>query len=529
MKDTVFYSGGKPFFTIGAQAHNSSGYSLQELENVWKACKLMDVNTVAIAVAWERFEEVEGSYDTELVKSIIRKARVEKLKLTFLWFGAWKNGHMKYVPNWVKRDHKRFARVLTHDGYEIPNLSPFCEETLECDTRAFCKLMETIKEEDEGIGTVLAVQIQNELGIVGRTDRDYGEKANALYEADVPQEVVDKLVSGSDRERCVRDWKECGAATKGNWRTLFGRRGDELLQAYGMARYVDHMAAAGKAIYHRPMYTNVWLDLQGGYEIPGTDYPSGEAVIRNLAFWRWFAPNLDMISPDIYTPNNVVYSAVMNAYDREDNPLYIPETGTEMPFALGCYRAIAEHGLTGIHFFGAESVLDENGGLRESARPMHENFRVLNAVWPLLTKYRGTGKIHAVIQEEFMTEQKLFLNGWQLRVTFDKYPRGDHYLHTSEHMTTRGRGLIIQTGENEFYICGSAYAVGFRTNPPLTVWKAPQQDYQAEHFMDYLKVEEGYFDDDCNWHVTRIRNGDSTDFEVFVYPDAVVRVVLEGV
>ena len=98
MKDTVFYANGKPFFTIGAQAHNSSGYSMEELEKVWNACRLMEVNTAAIAVAWERFETVEGEYDTELVKNIIRKAREEGLKLIFLWFGTWKNGHMKYVP-----------------------------------------------------------------------------------------------------------------------------------------------------------------------------------------------------------------------------------------------------------------------------------------------------------------------------------------------------------------------------------------------------------------------------------------------
>ena len=47
--------------------------------------------------------------------------------------------------------------------------------------------------------------------------------------------------------------------------------------------------------------------------------------------------------------------------------------------------------------------------------------------------------------------------------------------------------------------------------------------------MDYLAVEEGYFDEDCNWHCTRIRNGDSTDFEVFTYPSCgAIRVVLEG-
>lgn len=43
---------------------------------------------------------------------------------------------------------------------------------------------------------------------------------------------------------------------------------------------------------------------------------------------------------------------------------------------------------------------------------MHEDFQCLNAVLPLLTKYRGSGRIHAVIQEEFASEQTL-LDGWK--------------------------------------------------------------------------------------------------------------------
>lgn len=94
----------------------------------------------------------------------------------------------------------------------------------------------------------------------------------------------------------------------------------------------------------------------------------------------------------------------------------------------------------------------------------------------------------------------------------------------------RGRGLVIQTAENEFYICGVAFWLAFRSNPPLSEWKAPQQDYQLEHFLDYLRVEEGRFDAEGSWICERIRNGDETDFGVYVFPDnGAVRVVLEGI
>lgn len=530
MKDTVFYQNGKPFFTIGAQAHNNSGYTLKQLEQVWKACELMEVNTVAIAISWERFEPVEGQFDTEHVKAVIRETRAHGLKLVILWFGSWKNGHMKYAPTWVKTDHNRFWRVKTHDGYEIANLSSFCEQTQQADQKAFCKLMETIREEDAQKKTVIAVQIENELGIVGRSIRDYGEAAQAQYEANVPKEVVEALKKGADTEQAVIDWKECGALEEGNWWQLFGRRGDELLQAYSMACYVDKIAQAGKAIYQIPMYTNVWLDVQGGFRIAGTDYPSGEAVVKNIAFWRWFAPHLDMIAPDIYVQNQKVYDMVCQVYDRPDNPLYVPETGTSEAHAMGMYKAVANHGLIGVHFFGAESVVNPDGTLRDTARPMHENFQALKAIAPLLNKYRGTGKIHAITQEEFAGEQSIQADGWQLRAVFGEFPRGGEYYHKLrlDQYTKRGRGLVIQAGKNEFYLCGSAFAMQFRWNPPLTTYKVPQQEYQFEHALDYLHVEEGYFDEDGNWHCTYVRNGDDTDFAVYVYPDnGAVRVVLE--
>ncbi|MDD6032701.1 MAG: DUF5597 domain-containing protein [Oscillospiraceae bacterium] len=525
---SVFTCGGKPFFPIGAQAHNSSGYSLEELEDLWKACSLMGVNSCAIAVSWERFESEEGRFDTDLVQNIIAACRERELKLMLLWFGTWKNGHMKYVPQWVKADRQRFPRVRTHDGYEIGNLSSFSRNTLEADKKAFCKLMEIIRDCDPGMETVLAVQIENELGIVGRAIRDFGEEAQRQFDAEVPQPVLERLHTADPAEYAVQAWKSCGAKESGSWKELFGRYGDEALQAYSMTCFVEELARAGKEIHPLPFYVNVWLDQQG-MDIAGLNYPSGGPVSKNLFFWKGFAPHLDMICPDVYQPTRSAYENTVRIYSREDNPLYIPETGCGMATSLHLFGAIARQGLTGIHFFGAENVVGPDGRLAEQALPMKENFQSLSAVWPLLVKERDSGRIQAVEQEEFADEQRLFFDGVRGLARFGAFPRGGDYRHAEEsRRSQRGRGLVIQTGEREFVLCGAGFSMAFRDNPPLTCPKVPQQDDQREYFMDYLTVEEGYFDEDCVWHCVRIRNGDETDFGVFVYPDnGAVRVVLD--
>lgn len=522
---SIFQVNGKPFYPIGVQAHNNSGYTMEQLEPVWEVCRLTNSNSCAIAVAWERIEPVEGQFDLDIVRQIVRAARERDLKLVILWFGTWKNGHMKYVPRWVKEDHERFPRVRTHDGYEIANLSTFEGETLEADKRAFCAMMQVLREEDPERDTLLAVQVENELGIVGRSVRDFGPEAQRQYESDVPMELIERM-KAAPGEEISQAWRECGAKERGSWGELFGRKGDQWLQAYSMAKYVDAIAAAGKAIFPLPMYTNAWLDKQG-FDIPGINYPSGGAVVCNIPVWRWFAPHLDMICPDMYMGEQRRYQEIAAAYARGDNPLYVPETGCGMPSAMGAFSAIAENCLTGVHYFGAESTLDMDGGLKEDARPMAENFQCLRAVEPLLIEYRG--RIKAVVQEEFAAEQRLHFTGWDIVARFGEFPRNGDCRHKHEHPTTgRGRALIFQTGANEFVACGVGVSLAFRKCPPLCEARVPQMDWQQEHYMDYLAVEDGRFDADGKWRCDYIRNGDDTDFGVYLFPsNGATRIVLE--
>lgn len=84
---------GQPYFVLGAQVHNSSGYS-EALKAAWPALHAMHCNTVMVPVYWEAIEPKEGEFDFSTVDADVTQARAEDLHLILSWFGTWKNGAM---------------------------------------------------------------------------------------------------------------------------------------------------------------------------------------------------------------------------------------------------------------------------------------------------------------------------------------------------------------------------------------------------------------------------------------------------
>lgn len=168
----------KPFLILGGELHNSSSSNLEYLEPVWQPLKDMHLNTVLAAVSWQLTEPEEGTLDFTLVDGLIGKAREHDLKLILLWFGSWKNGLSHYVPDWVKQDPERFPRVILDNGKVTETISPLGVESSKADARAFTALMAHLKEVDSHDNTVIMVQVENEVGVLG-TVRDYSELANS--------------------------------------------------------------------------------------------------------------------------------------------------------------------------------------------------------------------------------------------------------------------------------------------------------------------------------------------------------------
>src|SRR5690606_28251475 len=134
-----------------------------------------------------------------------------------------------------------------------------------------------LKEHDADSRTVIALQIENEPGILG-SDRDYGQAGEQAMAAPVPPEVLAGLQANSDGP-LGRIWQDAGHRPPGSWPEMFGDSAGEVMTAWSIARYIDRLAEAGKGIYDIPMVLNVWLG-ETGWRVPGDNYPSGGAVSK---------------------------------------------------------------------------------------------------------------------------------------------------------------------------------------------------------------------------------------------------------
>src|SRR2546423_15664607 len=76
-----------------------------------------------------------------------------------------------------------------------------------------------------------------------------------------------------------------------------------------------NVAAAGKAEYPIPFYTNVWLNFDDSSTLD-------LQVPHTMDLWEYNAPALDLIAPDLYFHD---YEKVCRWYRHQNQPLFIPE------------------------------------------------------------------------------------------------------------------------------------------------------------------------------------------------------------
>lgn len=506
----MFQVNGRPFLMLAGEAHNSNSSSLAAMEPVWEKAKRLSLNSILLPVSWELIEPEEGRFDFSLVDGLIAKARARGFKLGLLWFGAWKNSQCTYAPEWVKTDLARFRRaeirkgenqvhLNVFHGIDYSTLSCLCEETKRADAKAFAALMAHLKKVDGQEQTVVFVQVENESGIQGAV-REQSDLAGRLFAEEVPAEFAQymKTHTGTMRE-AIRRAVENGAAS-GSWAQVFGGQAEEIFQAFYVASYIDFVAAAGKAQYDLPMTVNAWLE-QGE---PGI-YPSGGAVAKMIEVYKFAAPHIDILCPDIYVPD---FCGVCDEYCRPDNPLCIPETATHslagprLVYSVGHYHAwcFAPFGFEELGDpmkASAALGMDESDPLLGTPQSIEEYSwynKSLNDLSPLLTEAYGTNRLQAVSCER-PEESSMEFGGFTI------------HAETKSPILSRKDGacLALQTADHEFYLIVNACVLEILSNDP-----------EKPH-VELLSLEEGSFRNG-SWERYRRLNGDESFVLAFQKP-----------
>ena len=407
---TIFHDHcGRPVYVLGLQAHNSSLGSPAMIARSIQAVRLYHGNTLEVPVDWAAIEPEEGAFDFSCVDRLLAQIRPAGLHLILLWFGFSKNCDATYTPAWVKEHPEIYRLAKSYDGGVVPMLSPHCEATIAADARAFTALMQHLREVDQEERTVLAIQVENEIGLYP-TDRCYSGAAEAVYQKGVPESLRDIVLEGSGASRRGISWTDC-----------FGRYGNEAFSSWAFATAVESIASSGHSAYPSlPLIMNTVIG-QVRQEVGGQSYPSGTPVGRMLPIWKRCAPTIQLYGPDIYQPAVSDFLRVCKAQTACGNPLFIPETGTAGEgFACSFLHAAAEYGALGICGFGAESTLDGDGGLQSPQQTVSDSMQILSSMASVLLEHGGTERIFCVTQEEFQGYQHVLRAKYHITCHLDR-------------------------------------------------------------------------------------------------------------
>src|SRR5664280_1307660 len=427
----------QPFLVRGGELSNSHGEP-DFLRPSWPKLKALNLNTVVAPVYWDIIEPVEGRFAWATVDGLLADARANGMRLVLLWFGSWKNSMSCYVPSWVKTDPARFPRAR-HPA------------------------------------------------------------ADAAYAGPVPAELLACLSAHRDRLAPeLRDrWVARGARTSGTWTEVFGEEpaSAEIFMAWAFGRYVQTVAAAGKAEHPLPLYVNAAL-IRPAFQ-PG-QYPSAGPLPHLVDLWRAAAPAIDFLSPDIYFPD---FAEWADRYTRVGNPLFIPEALRSTDASVNSLYVFGACNGIGFAPFGIESIGEPAASLLKASNDL------VAQLTPLITAHHGRGTMTALLPPaaEQRKPHEVSLGGGTLSVTYERLESpglADGVINEAgdrpaNRMLLPTGAIVIQLGPDEFLFGGIGVTITFAAPTP------------GDPQIGILSCAEGRYEAG-EWRHIRWLNGDQT-------------------
>ena len=506
---------GMPFLILGGELGNSSAAYPQDIERIFPKLKKMGLNTVLVPVYWDLTEPVEGQFDFTLTDKALQQARENDLKIVFLWFGAWKNSMSCYAPLWFKENHKKYPRAYTQSGKPLEIASAFSEAVYEADHHAFSQWMQHIATVDKEEGTVIMIQIENEIGML-EDARDYSREANKIFNAPVPAEFMTYLQKNKKalHPQMLKKWESQGCKKQGYWQEVFGADiyTDEIFMAWHYAKYVEGLAQTARSIYNIPLYVNAAMNSRG--RKPG-EYPSAGPLAHLIDVWHCGAPSIDILAPDLYDNGFTDWVA---QYKLHNNPLFIPEIRLTDDNSIRAFYIFGEHDAIGISPFSIEDGSDS------PKSPLVQSYTQLKELMPLLTKYQGKGLMKGLLfdnenKERIIIDDDLTVTARHF-FTLPWDPRA-----TNGSIWPEGGGILLKLSKNEYVVAGSGIVLEFsKTSEKQTIEKQKQlgedgfalgndQIKTKHHKFKGKRCGIGYVDEvkvdkDGKLHYVRRLNGD---------------------
>ncbi|MCR5131972.1 MAG: DUF5597 domain-containing protein [Prevotella sp.] len=406
-------------YILGGELSNSAATSIEDIDEVIPRMAALGLNTLLVPAYWEFIEPEEGQFDFTLIDRVLQRARENQLKIVFLWFGAWKNSMSCYAPVWFKRDTKRFPRVETRMGKPLEIASCFSDNVLQADLRAFSKFMQHLADKDKGIGTVVMMQIENEIGML-EDARDYSPLAQKVYE-------------------------------KEQWAKRYGTDvyADEKFMALHYAQYVEHLAKAARSIYPMPLYVNAAMNSRG--RKPG-EYPSAGPLAHLMEFWHQGAPSIDLLAPDIYDTG---YKSWASQYATADNRLFVPESRCCVNSGVRALYTMGEHQALGFSPFAIDQAPETD------TWHVTQAYTLLNQLKPYLrsTKpYKTWGLLFDQEDKERVIEDGDRVLTCRHAFTLPWDPRA-----TDGSTWPEVGGVVIKLSADEYLLAGNGIVVEFAT------------------------------------------------------------------
>jgi hypothetical protein len=405
----------------------------------------------------------------------------------------------------VKKDVKRFPRVhIIEAGNRkrtLELLSPFSENSWTADAKAFARLMAHLKEFDGQHSTVLMVQVENETGMLGDS-RDRSKIAEKRYSEAVPKALLEHLQTKPTdlHPEFTGRFPDVGAASSGaTWKDVFGIENEvnaeEMFMADAFSQYIHHVASAGKAEYPIPLYVNVWLnfDNPGDLDLSAVDvvvgggaqagiYPSGGPCPHTTDVYKFNAPSLDFISPDLYLND---YEQTCINYRHSGQPLFIPEQRRDeygirrVWLAYGTYLAI------GCSPFGIDSLL-------ASESPVTKHYGLIHSLRNQILEAQAERPedMFGFFFDDLTQGQKVAEKPWKKNI-------GGYEVIVERAFVFGkpgpGAGMVIHQGDGRFLCAGWGFSLSFKSTDPKSTFTgilhAEEKEINSETgYLSTLKV-----------------------------------------